>query len=97
MLSVVAKKYGRTTYEHLKNLIRELATEPEKRGQALRGVLKGLYSLHYSRFRVIYRIQNEQVRVIVLAAGHHSSGAREDIYKSFSRWVKEGSIGELEE
>jgi mRNA-degrading endonuclease RelE of RelBE toxin-antitoxin system len=66
---------GKGTYETLRDLIRELQVEPEKKGDALRPPLAGLYSLHSSRFRVIYRGDGKELKVLVGGAGHHESGS----------------------
>ena len=92
MLRRVGKKYGRKTYEVLRNVIRELEFEPENKGQPLRTPLHGLYALHYSRFRIIYRIEQDQAIVIVVAAGYHESGARRDIYEVIERLVEAGHL-----
>jgi mRNA-degrading endonuclease RelE of RelBE toxin-antitoxin system len=90
MLRRIGKKHGRSTYDHLKDLIRELEFEPEKKGQALGGPLKGLYSLHYARFRVIYRVEHPRSLVIVVATGYHASSTRRDIYEVLTRLVEKG-------
>ena len=92
MLRKIGKKYGKKTYQVLRDLIRELEFEPDKRGQPLCGQLQGLYSLHYSRFRVIYRIEHGVTMVLVIAAGYHESGARSDIYRIIERLVESGSL-----
>lgn len=80
MLRRTGKKYGRKTYETLRDLIRGLQDDPHSKGQPLRAPLDGYYSLHYSRFRVIYRIENRRAVVLVIGAGFHQSGSRKDIY-----------------
>ncbi len=92
MLRKIGKKYGKKTYEVLRDLILGLEFDPDKRGQPLHGPLHGLYSLHYSRFRVIYRIEHGVAKVLVLAAGHHESGARSDIYHIIERLVESGAL-----
>ena len=71
MFRKIGRKYGKKTYEVLRDLVKGLESEPEKQGFPLRAPLHGLYSLHYSRFRVIYRIENNEARVLVVAAGYH--------------------------
>lgn len=92
MLRQIGKKYGAKTYGILRDLIRELEISPEQRGEPLRGQLKGLWSLHHSRFRVIYYIDHGECVVVVVAAGYHESGSRRDIYKVIKRLVQSGQI-----
>ncbi len=92
MLRKIGKKFGKKTYEALRDLIFELEFSPEQKGEALTGELHGLHSLHYSRFRVIYRIHNNEALVVVLAAGWHESGSRKDIYRILERLVESGVI-----
>lgn len=92
MLRDIGKKYGRKNYEMLRDMIRELEFDPDKKGRPLSGKLHGLYSLHYSRFRVVYRIMNGHAEVIIVAAGFHASGERSDIYKAIERLVETGKI-----
>ena len=92
MLRKIGKRYGKKTYEVLRDLIRGLEFEPDKRGQPLHAPLQGFYSLHYSRFRVIYRIEHGAATVLVLAAGYHESGVRSDIYRMIERLVESGAV-----
>ena len=94
MLAKIGKKYGRKTYGCLRDLIRELEFEPDKKGEALRGQLQGLHALHYSRFRVIYVIDDNGPQVVVVAAGWHEAGSRRDIYQIVSNLVEAGSVEE---
>ena len=60
MLRRLGRRYGAKTYHTLRDLIKGLDFEPEKKGEPLRRQLQGLYSLHYSRFRVIYHIDGDE-------------------------------------
>jgi len=88
----IGKKYGKKTYEVIRDLIQSLEFEPDKKGEPLTGPLRGLFSLHYSRFRIIYRIANDELVVFVVATGFHSSGSRKDIYKLLERAIESGSL-----
>lgn len=92
MLRQIGKKYGKKTYETLRDLIAGLEHQPDQKGEALHRPLQGLHSLHYSRFRVIYRIESGNAIVLVVAAGHHASGERDDIYQIIRRLVENGTI-----
>jgi mRNA-degrading endonuclease RelE of RelBE toxin-antitoxin system len=92
MLRGIQKRYGRKTYETLRELIPALETHPAGRGQPLRSPLHGLFAVHYSRFRVIHAIEDDRPRVLVVAAGHHRSGQREGVYQVRQRLVDSGQI-----
>ena len=93
----IGKKYRKKTYETLRDLIRDLKYEPDKKGEPLRGRLKGLYSRHYSRFRIVYTINHDELIVVVVTCGHHASGTRADIYEALSRMIDSGAINIPEE
>jgi mRNA-degrading endonuclease RelE of RelBE toxin-antitoxin system len=92
MLTSIRKKYGAKVFGMLRDLIRGLASEPQKKGEPLSGVLHGLYSLHYSRYRVIYKISEGRALVLVVAAGWHESGSPSDVYQVIQRMIESGKI-----
>lgn len=91
-LRQIGKKYGRNTYETVRDLILGLEIDPGKKGEPLRARLRGLHSLHYSRFRIIYHISDNEFVVIVVGAGYHESGSRSDIYRSIERLIESGEL-----
>ena len=70
--------------------IEELAHEPEKRGKPLTDELLGCWSLRAAaqRYRVIYRIENQRVEVIVIAVGLRKAGDRKDAYELAKKLVR---------
>ena len=88
----IARKYGKKTYETVRDLIRDLEFDPVKKGEPLRGRLSGLFSRHYSRFRIIYRVDGREFTVIVIAAGWHEKDSRTDVYRVIERLVESGEI-----
>ena len=92
MLRRIGKTYGKNTYEVIRDKILDLESDPGKKGEPLGGPLQGLYSLHYSRFRIIYRIHEDEVEVIVVGAGYHASRSRDDIYQVIRRLVESGQL-----
>ena len=88
----IGKRYGKRTYETIRDLIQDLEFEPEKKGEPLQGVLRGLYSRHYSRFRIIYRMDKGEFVVLVVAAGYHETDSRSDIYKLIERGIQSGTL-----
>ncbi len=59
-----------------------LTVNPENKGKPLMGELAGYRSLRAAgqRYRVIYKIEKEQVIVVVVAVGRRKEGDRRDIY-----------------
>ena len=59
-----------------------LSKDPEKKGKPLIGELVGFRSMRAAgqRYRVIYKIEKEQVIVVVVAVGRRKEGDRRDIY-----------------
>ena len=53
-----------------------LANNPHRVGKALRAPLEGLYAARRGEFRVIYRIDETQVLVLVVTIEH-----RRDVYR----------------
>jgi mRNA interferase RelE/StbE len=53
-----------------------LAGDPRRVGRPLRFELEGMHSAHRGDYRVVYRIDDRQRRIEVLAIGH-----RADIYR----------------
>ncbi len=91
-LRQIGKKYGRNTYETIRDLILDLEFDPGQKGELLGGRLRGLHSRHYSRFRIIYRIEGKEFVVIVVGAGYHESESRWDIYRSLERLIESGKL-----
>jgi mRNA interferase RelE/StbE len=59
-----------------------LSEDPEMKGKPLMGDLAGYRSLRAAgqQYRVIYRIEKEQVIVVVVGVGRRKEGDRKDIY-----------------
>jgi mRNA-degrading endonuclease RelE of RelBE toxin-antitoxin system len=53
----------------LKTIYKKLSIEPEKYGDPLSFELKGYWKLKISHYRVIYRIEKDIIRVLVLKVG----------------------------
>ncbi|MCE8163502.1 MAG: type II toxin-antitoxin system RelE/ParE family toxin [Candidatus Moeniiplasma glomeromycotorum] len=54
----------------------ELAKNPYKNGEPLKGNLKGRWKYRFSKYRVIYEIKQTKLLIIVIEVGH-----RREIYK----------------
>lgn len=70
--------------------IDRLRDDPEKQGKPLLGELSGYRSVRAAgqRYRVIYRIQDTSVIVIVMAVGIRKEGDKRDIYKLVRKMIQ---------
>lgn len=64
--------------ERIKERLRELESEPEKKGTRLS--YSAFYRMRIGDYRAVYTIDREAMRVLVLFIGH-----RRDVYDDFSR------------
>jgi len=80
--------------EKIDEKINGLANEPEKQGKELGGELEGYRSVRAvgQRYRIIYRIDGENVVVIVVALGIRKEGDKKDVYKLAQRLFKLGLL-----
>jgi mRNA interferase RelE/StbE len=72
----------RRVRDKIRDRIDGLAEEPEKQGKPLTGELTGYRSLRAvgQRYRIIYRIEEGKVLVLVMALGVRKEGSGKDIY-----------------
>lgn len=91
MLSAIKDRRVR---EAIRDRIDGLAHDPEKHGKPLLSELKGLRSLRAAgqRYRIIYRVREGKVEVIVVAIGLRREGDREDIYRLAQRLIRLGLL-----
>ena len=66
----------------LSGRIEALAEEPQKQGKPLLGPLAGYRSLRAvgQRYRILYRVEEDQVLVLVVALGMCKEGDKRDVY-----------------
>lgn len=88
----IGKRYGKKTYETIRDQIRDLEFEPDKKGEPLLRNLTGLHSRHYSRFRIIYCIDAKEFVVLVVGCGYHTNESRNDIYRLIERAIQSGTL-----
>ena len=62
----------------IKTIYKKLSIAPEKYGSPLRNELKGYWKLKVSEYRIIYRIENNIIRVLVLKLGIRK---KKEVYK----------------
>ncbi len=80
----------RRTLENIRERIDGLALAPDLQGKPLLGDLKGFRSVRAAgqRFRIIYRVRQAQVEVLVVAVGPRRAGSRADIYELAQRLMR---------
>lgn len=85
----------RSIKEQIVKRIERLREEAEKQGKPLSGDLAGYRTLRAvgQRYRIIYRVDNGMVRVLVVAIGIRKEGDRYDVYRLAQRLVKLGLMG----
>jgi len=61
----------------------QLGTSPEQQGKPLIGELAGLRSVRAvgQRYRIVYRVERQEVTVLIVAVGRRRSGEKSDIYE----------------
>jgi len=69
----------------LKTIYKKLSSSPEKYGAPLRLDLKGYWKLKVSGYRVIYKIEKNEIRVLVLKVGMRRD---EEVYKEMLSRLK---------
>jgi len=74
--------------------IDQLKDEPKLLGKALVGPLKEFRSVRAAgqRYRIIYRIESEEIVVLVVAVGIRKSGDKKDIYELMKKFVRTGIL-----
>jgi mRNA interferase RelE/StbE len=84
----------RRTRSAVVHRIDTLAEEPEKQGKPLRGWLAGYFSVRAAgqRYRVVYRVEVENKRVVVYMIGIRKEGSRRDVYALAEHLVQRGLI-----
>jgi mRNA interferase RelE/StbE len=71
-----------------------LAEEPENQGRALLGELAGYRSVRAAgqRYRIIYKVRQDRVVVVVVAVGIRKEGDKRDIYRLMGRLINLGLV-----
>jgi mRNA interferase RelE/StbE len=89
-LSMIDKAQDRRVRAKIIETIDGLAEDPGKKGKPLIAELDGYHSVRAvgQRYRIIYRIDNEKVIVLVVAAGIRKEGDRKDIYALAKKLIR---------
>ena len=61
----------------------QLARSPEQQGKPLIGELAGFRSFRAveQRYRIVYRVERQEVVVLIVAVGRRRSGDKSDVYE----------------
>jgi mRNA interferase RelE/StbE len=88
--AMLADVTDRRIRERIRDRIDGLAVEPELQGKALLGELTGYRSLRAAgqRYRIIYRVHQTHVEVLVAAIGRRAEGSPHDIYRLAQRLLR---------
>lgn len=89
-LGMISKVQDRRIRAKIIETIDGLAEDPEKKGKPLTAELDGYRSVRAvgQRYRIIYRIDNEKVIVLVVAAGLRKEDDRKDIYALAKKLIR---------
>ncbi len=90
-IELLSKIKDKREQKDLKKRIEKLTSEPEKQGKALSGKLKGYRSIRAlgQRYRIVYRIEQSRITVIIVGAGIGKEEARKDIYAILNKFFTE--------
>ncbi|NJN59849.1 MAG: type II toxin-antitoxin system YhaV family toxin [Leptolyngbyaceae cyanobacterium SL_5_9] len=72
----------RREQEKLRDRIDQLKIDPEKQGKALVDNLSGFRSIRAvgQRYRIVYKVEQQQVLVVIVGVGRRKDGDKKDIY-----------------
>ena len=89
-LSMINKAQDRRIRAKIIETIDGLAEDPEKKGKPLIAELDGYHSVRVvgQRYRIIYRIDNETVIVLIVAVGIQKKGDRKDLYTLAKKLIR---------
>jgi len=75
--------------------ISRLENDPEKLGKPLSDELAGYRSIRAigQRYRIIYKVEEERVVVVVVALGTRKEGDKKDVYELAKRLARLGLLG----
>jgi len=74
--------------------IEQLKDEPTLMGKPLLGPLQGFRTVRAAgqRYRIVYRVEDTEIVVIVVAIGIRKAGDKKDIYELMKKLVNTGII-----
>ena len=80
------------TLKQILNKIESLKEEPNLFGKPLRGPLSEFRSIRAAgqRYRIIYKVIDKEVVIIIIAVGIRKDGDKKDIYELMKKYIKTG-------
>jgi mRNA interferase RelE/StbE len=80
--------------ESIGRRINALENEPEKQGKPLSDELAGYRSIRAvgQRYRILYKLEAEQVIVVVVALGIRKAGDKKDVYELAKKLARLGLL-----
>lgn len=80
--------------ESISRRINALENEPERQGKPLSDELTGYYSIRAvgQRYRILYKLEAEQVIVVVVALGIRKQGDKKDVYALAKKLARLGLL-----
>ena len=90
-VEMLAAINDRREQEKLSERIDQLKAEPKKQGKALVDNLSGFRSVRAvgQRYRIVYRVEQAQVLVVVVGVGRRKDGDKKDIYTLLQKLLEE--------
>jgi mRNA interferase RelE/StbE len=90
------KKLDSRTQTQIINKIELLKEEPLLLGKPLRGPLKEFRAIRAAgqRYRIIYKVLEKEIIVIIIAVGIRKDGDKKDIYELMKKYIKTGLLKE---
>jgi len=76
------------------NKIEALREEPLLLGKALKGSLKEYRSIRAAgqRYRIIYKVIETEIIIIIVAVGMRKDGDKKDIYELMKKYIRTGLL-----
>ena len=90
-LKMLGDVKDRREQQALSDRIDKLKSDPEKQGKPLVDKLQGYFSVRAvgQRYRIIYRVVQDRVMVLVVGIGRRKEGDKRDIYAVIGRLLEE--------
>lgn len=87
---MLAEIKDRRVQGKLSQRIERLREDPEKQGKPLTEELAGYRSVRAigQRYRIIYRVERQEIFVLVVAVGLRKEGSRADVYALASKLLR---------
>jgi mRNA-degrading endonuclease RelE of RelBE toxin-antitoxin system len=75
-------------------LIQKLASEPQRHSTELRSPLGAFRSLHWKKYRIVFKVYEELKAVAVVGVGEREPRSASNIYRRLERLAAQGKLAE---